>query len=134
MIIEVGIQKAPVIVPGVQPVPLAPAMAVTALRGLIDTGAQVTCIARSVARNIGLRPRGKARLGNVSTIEVHNQLRFVVGALYDDNDTRGHVWFDEVVGVDFKDNDDFDVLIGMDLIGQGDLIVRRGGNFRWELP
>lgn len=62
-----------------------------------------------------------------------NRLRFVLGAIYDDDHERGYFWFDEVAGVEFSDNGDFDVLIGMDVISQGDLHVMRDGEFRWVL-
>ncbi len=134
LIIDVAVQPAQMIVPDVQPVAFAPVTSASALRGLIDTGAQVTCITRAAARKIGLKSRGKQRLGSVSGIELHNQFRFVAGALYDDAGTRGYYWFDEVIGVDFQDNDDFDVLIGMDIITQGDLTVGRDRIFTWRLP
>ena len=133
MVIDVVVQPAQVFVPGVEPTPWVPASNVSILRGLIDTGAGGTCITRSAARAMGLRPRGKARVGGVSGIEYHNRYRFVLGALYEDKAERGYFWFDEVNGADFRDNDDFDVLIGMDVIGQGDLHVFRSGRFTWEL-
>ncbi len=82
---------------------------------------------------MGLRSRGKARVGGVGGIETHNRFRFVLGALYDDGGERGYFWFEEVSGVDFPDNGDFDVLIGMDVINQGDLTVTRDGHFHWVL-
>lgn len=82
---------------------------------------------------MGLRPRGKARVGGVAGIGFQNRLRFVLGAIYDDDHERGYFWFDEVAGVEFSDNGDFDVLIGMDVISQGDLHVMRDGEFRWVL-
>ena len=131
MIVDVAVQPAQVIVPGVASTPWVPVAEVSALRGLIDTGASGTCLTRSAARSMGLRSRGKARVGGVSGVEYHNRFRFVLGALYDDGGERGYFWFDEVSGVDFPDNENFDVLIGMDVIGQGDLTVLRDGNFKW---
>ncbi|SEM88968.1 Aspartyl protease [Sphingomonas gellani] len=134
LIIDVALQPAPVVVHGVQPHTVVPTSQVSALRGLIDTGATKTCISRSAAKQIGLRPRGKLNLGGVSSIEQHNRYRFVLGALYDDKGARGYYMFDEVSGVDFRDNGDFDVLIGMDVIAQGDLTLTRAGTFTWMLP
>lgn len=133
MIVDVVVQPAQVLVPGVEPTPWIPRAQATTLRGLLDTGASGTCITRSAAREMGLRPRGKARVGGVSGTEYHNRFRFVLGALYNDGGERGYFWFDEVSGVDFPDNGDFDVLIGMDVISQGDLHVLRSGRFKWEL-
>lgn len=133
IIIDVAVQPAQVIVPGVEPTPWVPTSQVSTLRGLVDTGATGTCITRSAAAAIGLRSRGKARVGGVSSTEYHDRFRFVLGALYDDEGERGYFWFDEVNGTHFRDNGDFDVLIGMDVISQGDLSVMRDGSFSWVL-
>ena len=139
-IIDVGVQPSIVFVPGVSPTQIASAMTIRPLRGLLDTGAQTTCITRSAARHVGLKPRGKLRLGNVSSVETHNALSFVLGVWYVTeegdplNETRGYYGFEPIFGADFKDNDDFDVLIGMDVIAQGDFAIMRNGAFRWDLP
>lgn len=133
-IIDIALQPTRFFAKGVEPQPVPVVGAVSALRGLIDTGAGRTCITRSTARAIGLRPRGKMKLGSVFSIEHHNTFRFVLGAIYDDNGDRGYWWFDEVVGLDFRDNDDFQVLIGMDILSRGDLLLRRDGTFTWTLP
>lgn len=110
------------------------------MRGLIDTGAQITCVTRSAAARANLQPRGKKRLGNVSSIEMHTAYVFVLGVWYEidegqsQNQTRGYYGFDPIMGCDFKDNADFDVLIGMDLIGQGNFSTTRDGEFLWDLP
>ncbi|HEX8412885.1 MAG TPA: aspartyl protease family protein [Sphingomicrobium sp.] len=134
ILIDVGVQPSRPVVEGVSPSQFAPPMVVNTLRGLIDTGAQRTCITRSAAARIGLRPRGKIPMGNVSSIEMHNRYRFVLTAWYDDPTGRGWYMFDTVEGADFKDNEDFDVLIGMDVIGQGDLTITRVSTFIWQLP
>jgi hypothetical protein len=60
----------------------------------------------------------------------------VLGVWYtaDCGETKGYYGFDPILGADFKDNADFDVLIGMDLITRGDFHIRRDGNFLWDLP
>lgn len=68
------------------------------------------------------------------SIESHNQYHFVLGAMYEEDGVRGYYQFDEVHGVDFRDNGDFEILIGMDVIQQGDLTVNRNGAFTWHLP
>jgi hypothetical protein len=122
------------------PIAAAPVININPLRGLLDTGAQITCVTRATAARVGLRPRGKKRLGNVSNIEMHTSYSFVLGVWYSVeggdtlNETRGYYGFDPILGCDFKDNVDFDVLIGMDIISQGDFSTTRTGEFRWELP
>lgn len=110
-------------------------MPVDALRGLLDTGATRTCITRKAAARAGLKPQGKVRIGNVSSFEMHNQYAFVLGVWFGSpGGDRGFYGFDTILGVDFKDNDDFDVLIGMDVISRGDLTLLRDGSFTWQLP
>jgi hypothetical protein len=139
-IVDVGLQPSTALIDGVTPVAMPPIIDIKPLRGLIDTGATMTCITRAVAAQVGLRPRGKQRLGNVSSIEIHTAYSFQLGVWYavdegeSQNQTRGYYAFEPILGCDFKDNDDFDVLIGMDLIGKGDFSTTRSGEFVWALP
>lgn len=139
-LIDVGLQPTTLQTHSVQPFDSLQSMLVQPLRGLIDTGAQCTCITRSTAKLVGLKPRGKKRLGNVSNIEMHTAYSFVLGVWYSidegdiNNETKGYYGFDPVLGCDFKDNPDFDVLIGMDIISQGDFSTKRDGTFAWDLP
>lgn len=139
-IVDVGLQPSTAVVEGVAPVAAPPIINISPFRGLLDTGAQVTCVTRSTARLVGLVPRGRRRLGNVSNIEMHTSFSFVLGVWYSVdggemlNETRGYYAFDPIFGCDFKDNEDFHVLIGMDVITQGDFRVTRDGRFQWDLP
>lgn len=139
-LIDVGLQPALVSVDSVQPMSVTMPITIEPLKGLIDTGAQITCVTRSTARRVGLIPRGKKRLGNVSDIQIHTAYSFVVGVWYSYtngdsmNETRGYYGFEPVLGCDFHDNEDFDVLIGMDIIAQGDFSTKRNGEFYWDLP
>ncbi len=131
---DVVVQPVRIQVAGVQPVAMPVVSSISVYRGLIDTGANTTCITKRAAHSIGLRPRGKRRVGSVRDIDYHNQYRFELGAFYDADGVRGYYMFDEVYGVEFRDNDDFDVLIGMDIIMRGDLTMGRNGRFTWVLP
>lgn len=139
-IIDVGLQPTTALVFGVEPVAAATVINIKPLRGLIDTGAQLTCVTRSAAISAQLVPRGKKRVGNVSNVEYHTAYSFALGVWYsmDDgditNETKGYYGFEPVLGCDFKDNNDFDILIGMDIISQGDFSTKRDGTFVWELP
>ena len=119
---------------GVQPIQNSHEMPIAPLRGLLDTGAQGTLITKKAAANVGLRPRGKKRIGNVSSSQMHTAYSFVVGVWYEANGYRGYYGFDPILGADFKDNEDFDLLVGMDIISQGDFFTRRDGTFEWHLP
>lgn len=139
-IVDVGLRPSTISIDGVAPVPSPAIIDIHPLRGLIDTGATITCVTRAAAANAGLRPRGKQRLGNVSSIEIHTAYMFELGVWYEvdegqaQNATRGYYGFEPILGCDFNDNPDFDVLIGMDLIGQGNFSTTRDGRFVWDLP
>lgn len=139
-IIDVGLQPTLVATSPVSPDTVATKIDIKPLRGLIDTGAQITCVTPAAAHSVGLVPRGKRMLGNVHNIVPHNSYSFVLGVWYEidngdpENATRGYYGFDPVLGCDFKDNSDFDVLIGMDIISQGDFSSKRSGDFEWMLP
>lgn len=87
---------------------------------------------------MNLRPVGRRQLQNVSDIQIHKTYTFVLGVWYgDDNQSgslKGYYGFEPVLGCDFYDNDTFDVLIGMDIISQGDFSTKRSGDFFWDLP
>ncbi|RSU53975.1 aspartyl protease family protein [Sphingomonas sp. S-NIH.Pt15_0812] len=133
MLIPVAVQPAQMIVPGVAPTPWIPEGRVTELKGLIDTGASGTCLTRSAALKVGIRSRGKTNMSGVHGVAPRNRQRFSLGAIYNDNGERGYFWFEEVSGAEMADNGVFDVLIGMDVISQGDLHVMRDGHFSWVL-
>lgn len=140
IILNVGIQSTAIEVSGVSAQATAPIIPLHPYRALIDTGAQRTCITRSAAKRLGLTPRGKVRIGNVSTIESHTAYTFAVGFWYEINGgetmntSPAYYGFSPIMGVDFKDNGDFDVLIGMDIISQGDLFIWRNGKFEFVFP
>lgn len=139
-LIDVGLQPTIGAIDSVMPVSPTSDFTIRRLVGLIDTGAQSTCVTRSTAKSIGLMPRGKKLLGNVSSFEMHTAYSFVLGVWYieenggPNNQTTGYYGFDPILGCDFKDNPDFDVLIGMDIIAQGDFSTKRNGEFEWYLP
>lgn len=132
MLVPVAVQPAQILVPGVAATPWFPQAQVTELTGLIDTGASGTCLSRTAALKMGVRSRGKTNMSGVHGVAPRNRQRFTLGALYDDGE-RGYFWFEEVSGAEMADNGVFDVLIGMDVISQGDLHVMRDGRFRWAL-
>lgn len=138
IIVDVGVQPGLSVVPGVSAQASAIVLNIHPFRGLMDTGAQRTCITRSAAKSLALTPRGKLRIGNVSDINTHIAYSFAVGFWYEIdggqtmNVAKNYYGFDPIMGADFKDNSDFDVLIGMDIISQGTLSTGRGQyEFTW---
>ena len=87
-IIDVGLQPSTVLLDSVTPVSAPPIVGIESFRGLIDTGASITCITPAAVSKIGLRPRGKKRLGNVHNIEMHIAYSFVLSAWYEDDGAR----------------------------------------------
>lgn len=138
-VVDVGLQVGPVLVGSVKPGSEATQIPIHSMRGLIDTGAQVTMLSPAAILLLGLRPRGKKLLGNVSNVARHNTYLFVMGVWYsiDEgqtmNDTKSYFAFDPVYGCDLRAGSDFDVLIGMDIIMQGDLSIARDGEFTWRV-
>jgi hypothetical protein len=106
------------------------------LIGLLDTGCTRTCVTRSVAGRLGLLPVTKLLVASPTETQRRKAYEFQLG-FYCERDS-GPAWNAErtlfmlpkpVIGPDFVDNPNFDVLIGMDLISQGRLVFERGGDF-----
>lgn len=139
ILIEVTLQPTQIALGSVEAAGCTLQVQMHALRGLVDTGAQRSMISAEAARRAGLVPRGKIRIGNVHTIEHHNAYSVVLGVVVDDgngdamNATRGIFTFEPVLAAELRDSGSFDVLIGMDIISQGDLLVRRDGSFCFAL-
>jgi hypothetical protein len=140
VIIDVGLQSTSASIAAVSPIHTGVEIPIRKLKGLLDTGAQTTCIVPSVIKEVGLRSRGRVRLGNVSSIEYHRSFSLILGLWYNYADPLGKVKevgyysFQPILGCEFRQVVDFDVLIGMDLIRQGDLTIRKSGEFVWTLP
>jgi len=83
---------------------------------LVDTGATNTSISGRLARNLGLRvieqcrvdAAGGAHIANVYSIDVL---------------LRSMVRFTSIRSTEFVENDMFDIIIGMDILTQGDLAI-----------
>lgn len=88
-------------------------------------------------RRLGLKSQGKRMMGNAHSDEVHDtyafRLAFYVVSEIGSSEQPWHVDRD-VVGADIKPNPAFELLIGMDIIGMGDLSVHRDGTFEFVLP
>jgi hypothetical protein len=96
--------------------------------GLIDTGSTATGVTRRVAKAIGLVGRGKRPIGSAQG-EGHAERYLFRVALHGHADSPTLPYaFEDVIGFELVDSFRFDALIGMDIIGQCDLEVRRGGS------
>jgi hypothetical protein len=109
-------------------------------KGLIDTGAQSTCITRRAAEELKLAPIGKLTIRGVSGTSFHNQYVFKVAfpfrlAAPREEMPRGrlHVVDKSINGIELGAADgEFDVLLGMDIIGLGSLKIDGDGSFSFS--
>jgi hypothetical protein len=114
-----------------------PNPAVTVFKALFDTGAQVTCVSQRVAAAVGLVPRARRRLVSASEVKETNVFLFKVGlsisaiAGVPGTMSGGMHVFGPLEGLEIHaaENDDVDVLVGMDILGYGALHVGFNGQF-----
>lgn len=106
-------------------------------QGLFDTGASATAIAPHFVEQLGLVWRGKRQVVTVRGNEVANQYQFRFGFLQEPvADAASGLPFildHDLYGIDFTPTGMFDVLIGMDVIRQGDTALRRDGTFEFRI-
>lgn len=108
-------------------------------KALIDTGATATSITPNAAAKLGLRMAGRQNVLTAGGPQYVPYYVFYVGFVYPEGvnpiakPATFHVLPDPVTGAAFLFNSSpFDILLGMDVISQGDLFVRRDGNFSFE--
>lgn len=114
--------------PGKPPTPIPPAIKT---RALWDTGASKSVIAASLARSLGLTP--------VSTREVHHGDGKSMRHVYMVNfDLPNAVHVGGVLATEFPpSHDHFSVLVGMDVMGLGDMALTHVGGlttFSFRVP
>jgi predicted aspartyl protease len=114
----------------------APALSVfsEAVKALIDTGATSTSVSPQVVRSLGLRPSGKRDVLTANGLKRARFFEFHVAIIGKDEGTPPFILLPKTVRGDELNSDRFvfDILLGMDVISQGDLSVRRDGTFTFE--
>lgn len=105
---------------------------------LVDTGARRTCVTERVVQATGMRRRGRVEIWNIKRAEQHWTYLFHLGIWPDSDDPMMPSPIfgigDEIEGIDVGDNRFFDVLLGMDIISQGSLHLKRDGTFEMAFP
>ena len=104
-----------------------PNPAATVFKALFDTGAQVTCVSQRVAAAVGLVPRARRQLVSASEVKETNVFLFNVGLSISTipgapgTMSGGMHVFGPLEGLEIhaEQNDDVDVLVGMDILGYG---------------
>lgn len=104
---------------------------------LIDTGAQRTCIGKSVVTHARLLRRGKRQVQNVSAEAFHNSYIVQLGIWCVQINLAGedigqslYRFADEVEVIDIADRDRFVVILGMDILERCDFHLEHTGAFR----
>ncbi|WP_218018068.1 aspartyl protease family protein [Sphingomonas azotifigens] len=111
------------------------------IEGLLDTGATGTGIRVDVAEALGLRPKGQRRVMTASetvfSSEYLMRIGFVCGDYTDPafvaDQQLPFVLEEPVLGFELHRGFGYAMLIGMDLIGAGDLSITRDGFARFLL-
>jgi Aspartyl protease len=98
--------------------------AISSYMALVDSGASCTCVSPKVVRDIGLRPIGKQAVGGMHGRKVINTYQFKVVLLFPiSSNPAGGVMANavafNVTGVEFEPTANFDVLMGRDVLCQG---------------
>lgn len=107
--------------------------------GLLDTGATSSGISHALVEQLGVLPRGRRRLGTANGEIVSNEYLIRVGFVCGDYrdpafDTRTALPFvldREIRAFELQPSVSYPVLIGMDVIGSGDLTIRRDGSAKF---
>ena len=110
-------------------------------KALVDTGAESTCITKAAAEQVGLSPIGRIPVQGVSGVQTHNNYRFQVGFPLgrtinkDGKDILGTLcmFHQDIEGSEFDSGvNDFDVLLGMNILSIGSLKVEGNGTFSFS--
>lgn len=102
-------------------------------KALIDTGSTTTGITAGIAEKLGLHSIGKRLISTVGGERHIDRYIFRIGldgsAADDDAPTFPFI-FEEVVGFELLDSFSFDVLLGMDILRQCELLIAPGNRGR----
>ena len=132
-IIDIGIQPFPVEIPGVNPKAQAPQIPITNYRALVDTGAQRTCLTNSTIAAEGLVRHGHKFIRNVHSEATHSLFMALVG-IWADEPARSYFGVEAPIEViNIADNENFDAILGMDLLERYSFSFDRGGDFELHL-
>jgi hypothetical protein len=104
-------------------------------RALIDTGATRTCLTAQLIQRLGLASRGKLLVSSATSYPERRRAYGYSLGLFCTSESAGKTLFvlpEEFIAPPFQDNDNFDVLLGMDVITRGRLLFERDGTFEFS--
>lgn len=94
---------------------------------LVDTGSTTTGITPQVVGSLGLTSKGKRPIGSVQGEGQAERYLFRIGLALPDEPQSFPFVFDDIEGFELKASFQFDALLGMDILGQCDLVMSRSG-------
>lgn len=114
---------------------------VEASRALIDTGAQLTCITKTAILKHGLNQIGVKEIAGVGGQNLHRVVLFHLGVncesanQFDEQGQKNLFIFPEPqLAVEIPDNSEFDVIIGMNILGRCQWSYEKSSGFILNLP
>lgn len=112
----------------------APSVFSEPVKALIDTGATSTSVSPQVAQTLKLRPSGKRDVMTANGLRRARFFEFHVAMLCRGEGATPFYLLPRTVKGDELNSDRFvfDILLGMDVISQGDLSIRKDGTFSFE--
>jgi hypothetical protein len=98
--------------------------------GLLDTGATTSWISPKVIRDLGLAELMKERVSFAMSQETASVYLFRLGLLTPDSPQPKLPYvFAETRGFRLRQRDDFDVILGMDILSQADFTMSKSGSW-----
>ena len=139
-IIEIGIQPFPIEVAGLRPLDQPAQFAIQSYRALIDTGAQRTCLSDNAIAREGLVRHGHKFIRNVHSEATHSTYMAQIGVWGVDphsapyEPTRSYFSLGRPVEIiNIANNENFDAILGMDILQRFDMRFDRTGDFELKL-
>ncbi|MES2339830.1 MAG: retropepsin-like aspartic protease [Pseudomonadota bacterium] len=103
---------------------------------LIDTGATRTCLTPRLIQKFGLQPKSKLLVSSATSAPERRRAYSYSLGLFCNEGAAGlqtlYVLPYEFIAPPFIDNDNFDVLLGMDILSQGRLVFEADGSFLFD--
>jgi hypothetical protein len=105
-------------------------------RALVDTGSTRTCITRRVIARFAVEAKAKLLIASATSgPERRRAYGYSLGLFCTDEETEHSTLYvipHEFIAPWFVDNDNFDVLLGMDILSRGQLIFQPNGAFTFS--
>jgi hypothetical protein len=141
-IVSVAVSEALPVPVAVGPQQDAPGFHIKEYRALLDTGADITCVLPHVVKESFLVSRGLVAMTSGAGTYDHMSYLIRLGIWCEEAvDVGGDIEIQKTlyqlpgdhIAAEIRTNSWFDLIIGMDIISQHELIFTKGGMFRFKL-